>query len=418
MQIRKSLKIAFAFPFILVLLLVGCVPGTPIATITPTSPQSVTGQATPTALPVQPSVTATTSSGAGGPLDSIRMIDETQGWAIAAQSVLRTEDGGKSWSDVTPTGIETIVSTVPTPAPQGLNSIELKGAFLDAQTAWIAVPGLDRVTFFHTVDGAQTWQTTNLVFSTPQPASYPVEIISFTFLNAQTGWLFRSTGMAAGHGFVELYRTEDSSATWSLIAEGNENASGETGTIITAGQKTGVSFRDPENGWLTGSDAGNAIYLYRTKDGGLTWNFQELAIPDGYTAEGGSARSYPPTFFDGNNGLMPIYLGSTEPKFNLFFYFTSDGGDSWYATTPLISATPGNGFVWDWSDSLHGFAAEDGTGTFYTTSDGGKTWSKSTSDGVKFSELDFVSPVTGWAISDGSLVKTADGGKTWQTIYP
>jgi photosystem II stability/assembly factor-like uncharacterized protein len=425
MQIKKGSQIASSLILILILFTVGCVPSAP-TTIAISSPQTATGQVIPlnTAPPantttptVQPSETLTMSSGASDPLNFVQMVNETQGWAIADQSVLRTENGGKSWSDVTPTRIETVMSTIPTPAPQGLNSIELKGAFLDAQTAWIAAPGLDRITFFHTVDGGRTWQASELVVSTPQQV-YPIEIVSFTFLNVQTGWLFRSTSGGLGHGFVELYQTQNSGASWSLVAEGNENASGETGSITTLGQKTGVSFRDTANGWLTGSSAYNAIYVYRTKDGGLTWNFQELPIPDGYTAEGGSARSYPATFFDDKKGLMPIYLGKTTPSFNLFFYITTDGGDSWFSTTPLSSPTPTNGFVWNWSDSLHGFAAEDGTGILYTTSDGGKSWSKSTLAGLKFSQLDFISQLIGWAISDGYLVKTVDGGKNWRTIYP
>lgn len=376
--------------------------------------------ATPSAIPTEtttPTSPPATSGAISGPLNFILIINETQGWGIAAQSVLRTENGGKSWSDITPTGIETIMSTIPTPAPQGLNSIELKGAFLDAQTAWIAAPGLDKVTFFHTVDGGQTWQASELVVvSTPQQV-YPIDIISLTYLNAQTGWLLRQTGGGLGHGFVELYQTQNSGATWSLVAEANKNTSGaEMGSITTIGQKTGVSFRDMANGWLTGSSSGNAIYVYRTKDRGLTWNIQELSIPDGYTAEGGSAQSYPATFFDDQKGLMPIYLGKTIPSINLFFYITTDGGDSWSPTKPLSSPT--TPFVWNWLDPSHGFAAEDGTGILYTTTDGGKSWSKNTVAGVKFSQLDFISPLIGWGISEGFLVQTLDGGKNWQTIYP
>jgi photosystem II stability/assembly factor-like uncharacterized protein len=352
MQIKKGPQIASTLTLVLILITVGCVPGTPIATVAFASPQTVTGEATPlnTAPPVktitptvQPSAALTTSSGMSGPLDFVHMINEAQGWGIANQSVLRTDNGGKIWSNVTPTGIETVVSTIPTPA-QGLNYYEFKAAFLDAQTAWIAAPRLDGITFFHTVDGGRTWLATELVVvSTPQQV-YAIDIISFIFLNTQTGWLLRSKGMATGQGFVELYQTQNSGATWHLIAEGNETASGEIGSITTSGQKTGVIFRDTANGWLTGSSHGNAIYLYRTKDGGLTWNFQELSIPNGYTAEGGSAQSYPATFFDDKKGLMPVYLGNTTPSINLFFYITADGGESWSATTPLSSPT--NDFVW------------------------------------------------------------------------
>jgi len=421
----------FSATLMLAILLSACQPVlTPTAHSTQTPspgipPQTRTGQAIPltTALlgkmitpTTSPSATLTARSGASRPLDFVHMCSDEQGWAIAAQSVLRTENGGKSWSVVTPAGMETVASSIPTPAPQRAKSIELRGAFLDAQTAWIAAPDLDKITIFHTGDGGLTWQTNELVVTTPQQV-YPIEINSFTFLNAQTGWLLRSTGMAAGQGFVELYLTQNSGVSWHQTAEANQNISGgETGNITTNGQKTGVSFRDTANGWLTGSSHDNAIFLYRTKDEALTWNYQKLSVPEGYTAESGSAQSYPATFFDDKKGVMPIYLASTTPSINLFFYMTTDGGDHWVPTTPLKSAA--YRFVWSWPDFLHGFAAEDGTGILYITSDASSAWSKSTVAGVKFSQIDFISPLIGWALSDGYLVQTIDGGKNWQLIYP
>jgi hypothetical protein len=116
------IKKLFCFLFPIFILLSGCSDTNPPLATLPTE----------TATPTSPPATPGTIS---GPLNFILMIDETQGWGIAAQSVLRTENGGKSWSDVTPTGIESVESTIPTPAPQGLNSMELKEAFLDAQTA-------------------------------------------------------------------------------------------------------------------------------------------------------------------------------------------------------------------------------------------------------------------------------------------
>ncbi len=401
--------------------MVGCALNTPVVPVTLPPPQTATGQAAsintaPSAKTTTPanqlSGTQTTSDGTSEPLNFVRMIDATQGWGIANRSILRTENGGTSWSNVTPAEVETVASTIPA---EGLSSFELKGAFLDAQTAWIAAPGLDNITLFHTADGGRTWQTSDLVVSTVGQV-YPIEITSFTFLNAQTGWLLRSTGMAAGQGFVELYQTQTGGASWRLVAEASPNASGgQTGSITTGGQKTGASFRDTANGWLTGYSAANAIYVYRTRDGGTTWSFQPLSVPGGYTAEGGSAQSYPPAFFDDKKGLMPIYLGKTRPGITLFFYMTT-GGDSWSPTTPISSST--NDFVWNWADSSHGFVAEEGTGILYSTSDGGKSWSKITVSGLKFSQLDFISPVIGWGISDGSLVQTLDGGKDWHTIYP
>jgi len=423
MQIKKEFQIVLSL--ILILFISSCGPSAVTTALTlmqattqevlPLDTLVMTETSTPTPM-FLPSETPTMNNGVSEPFDFIQMIDETQGWGIAAQLVLRTEDGGKTWSDVTPIEMKTVISTFPTPAPQGVNLIELKGTFIDAQTAWVAVPGLDKVTIFHTVDGGQTWQTNELVASTSQQAAYPIDIISFTFINAQMGWLLRSTIESIGHESIELYQTKDNGASWRLIAEAKQNISGkETGSITTNGQKTGISFRNTTNGWLTGSSQENAIFLYRSVDGGSKWNRQELAIPNGYTATGGSAQSYPVAFFDDNNGVMPVYLGSGSPSINLVFYITKDGGNSWSSTTPLSSPT--NDFIWSWPDALHGFAAENQTGILYITVDGGKTWSKSTLGGVALSQLDFVSATTGWALANGNLFKTIDGGMSWVSIY-
>jgi photosystem II stability/assembly factor-like uncharacterized protein len=418
-QVTSTLSLALLMLFITA----GCFLITPKTTGSITPFQTATRQeellktSQPTKITIsitQLPGTRTTSSGASKLLDFVKMISDTQGWGIANESILRTENGGRSWSNVTPTEIGTILATIP---EQGLSSFKLQGAFLNTQNAWIAAPGLGKITVFQTSNSGLTWQANESVaLPTPQEV-YPILIDSFSFLNSQTGWLLMSKGMALGQGFVELYQTQNSGSSWRLVAEANQNASGEeSGAITILGQKTGVSFRDTTNGWLTGYSMGNSIYLYSTKDGGLTWNFQPLLIPIGYTATGGSAKSYPPIFFNDKNGLMPIYLGNTTPGINLFFYLTDDGGDSWSSTTSISSPT--NDFVWSWADYKHGFVAEEGKSILYFTSDSGKSWSTIMLSGLKISQLDFISVSIGWGISEGSLIQTLDGGKNWIKIYP
>jgi hypothetical protein len=81
---------------------------------------------------------------------------------------------------------------------------------------------LDRITLFYTKDGGHTWQKTELVvsISTPQQV-YPIDIISFTFLNAQTGWLLRSTGGGTGEnasgGYMPPGTSEEIADWWGVI---------------------------------------------------------------------------------------------------------------------------------------------------------------------------------------------------------
>ncbi len=418
MQNQKRLKIKYilAWLTLLPLMAAGCSARTasPASQASPASPASPAGrtprvtEATPSRTP-RPTLTPTPAAASGNvALDFVHMIDAQQGWGLSQDTVWKTADGGTSWTNVTPPGIETVFAAIPT---QGSSSFKISGAFWDAQTAWIAAAGLDKITILYTVDGGGTWKTSEISVSAQQ--TYPIQITSFTFLNSQTGWLLRSTNTATGSEYVELYQTQDGGTTWHLVV--GANPASTDGTITSVGIKTGIGFRDASNGWLAGSSTGNAVFLYWTQDAGLTWNLEQLAIPSGYTAIGSSANSLPPTFFDDQNGILPVYLGGAAPGMNLFFYRTGDGGKTWLPTTPLLSSS--NIFVWDWPDASHGFAAIDGTNTLNVTKDGGKTWSPINIDGVNFHQLDFISPTTGWAILDnGTLGQTVDGGNTWKVI--
>ncbi len=58
----------------------------------------------------------------------------------------------------------------------------------------------------------------------------------------------------------------------------------------------------------------------------------------------------------------------------------------------------------------------------YATSDGGQHWTKQyVAFNVDASQLNFVTPDTGWAIelqpnSNRQLLKTTDGGHTWEQV--
>ena len=414
----KLLRVIILFLPMLFLFVSACAPSpTTKVTATPIPTMAVTGQANPTkivvttetALPLlQPSSSPKTNLQT--PITSIHMVNELQGWAISQMLVMYTKDGGKTWLDITPKEIQTIFSSLP---HQGQNVFEFKAAFVDTQEAWLAVPQPGKITLIRTDDSGKNWQTTSLSITQPQGA-FPVQITSLVFVDPQMGWLLLSTGESAGQENVELFQTKDSGITWNLVADTGQNAS--VGKITSDGTKTGLAFRDTSEGWLTGSTHGNAVFLYQTMDGGATWNTQSLDLPEGFTATGGSATSYPPIFFDNQHGVMPVYLGSSTPGINLFFYRTTDGGAHWVATSFIHAQT--NRFYWSWVDATYGFVAEVATDNLYTTTDAGQSWTKIISGTLQFSELDFISASTGWAISSGMIYQTQDGGQLWVPINP
>jgi len=106
------------------LLLTAC--GTPSSTtatqgtVTPVTTSPASG-----AVKTQPAAANTPSSTPGAPLQAIRMVDMSNGWALTTKgTVLKTSDGGRHWQDVTP--------KAPTPDKNS------QSEFLTAQVAWLA----------------------------------------------------------------------------------------------------------------------------------------------------------------------------------------------------------------------------------------------------------------------------------------
>ena len=93
------------------------------------------------------------------------------------------------------------------------------------------------------------------------------------FVNAQDGWVLADFGGgAAGSEGVNLFRTTDGGQTWSLVASA-------PGTLPLQGIKSGMGWISATTGWITGSIANpNVFYLYRTQDGGVSWQQQSLPV--------------------------------------------------------------------------------------------------------------------------------------------
>jgi len=135
-----------------------------------------------------------------GELLSLYMVSETAGWALTGTAVLRTNDGGETWTDVTP--------------ESAAGATIDAASFLDAHRGWCTAvrevtPG---IVIFRTADGGKSWQSRTVETKYPPPAA------TLQFTDARNGWLMVSLGVAAGSEGVEIYRTGDGGASWSLAA--------------------------------------------------------------------------------------------------------------------------------------------------------------------------------------------------------
>jgi photosystem II stability/assembly factor-like uncharacterized protein len=337
-------------------------------------------------------------------VNGFKMVDSNNGWAKKTSTVLRTTDGGITWSNVTPPAI-LLQSRL----------VEISAKFLDSQTAYLAVPNGTgaAISVYATNDGGSTWRISEA--GDKSLRDYPPQNPSFTFADKEIGWILAPYDAAMGSEDTELFQTTDGGLKWNMIAGvtyGQNNPHG----YPFEGIKNGVTFADRQNGFLTGFTHGNGIWLFASHDSGQNWQKQAVSIPKGYSADGGAATTYPPQFFGGKDGILPVSF-STDQKRIAMFYATHDKGKTWEQTTPLM---PDRSMLeaWDFINADRGFATDGAN--IYVTVDGAKSWTKYPLQGLDFESvrLNFVSQKIGFATGKTHLYRTLDGGVTWKLMKP
>lgn len=370
--------------------------GTPLPSSMPSSVASPSTKPTPgvtpgvqSAYPLLPPV-------------AFKMFDGSKGWAAGEDTnrVLRTVDGGRHWSDVTPRGVRA-GSWIP--------------YFLDASNAWIASslqPGSGSadysVEIYRTSDGGSSWQP---VGTAAADQGWPAVL---DFVDSRHGWLWMRLGGAAGSDGVAFYATVDGGATWSKVSE--TDPSGDQAHLPLGCLKVGPVFLSTSTGWQPGTcNGGDGPFLYVTHDGGRTWNKVVIQLPAGYSACMCTVNAL--RFSDSRNGnfVLNIYQGLNVPQ--NFLYTTRDAGASWQPGPSL----PANSFTYYFLDSSHGWTLNAKTNGLLFTTDGGQHWSTvGTIPGTHVvMDLQFVTAKIGWALSPldagEAILRTDDGGLTWTT---
>jgi photosystem II stability/assembly factor-like uncharacterized protein len=333
------------------------------------------------------------------------MVTRQFGWAVSLHSILQTVDGGHHW---------TVTRHITDRGPYlGADLVAI-----DRRHVWVAAS--TRV--FFTIDGGRRWRVSGPLNADPVPGrGITFGSPAMSFVDLHDGWILTTGGAAAGSAAYSVYRTKNGGATWSRIAYNallpNQPSRGRLPSCDCLG---GISFRDHQAGWVTGSPLAvdTELIFERTADGGVSWSPQALPLPHGFQQF--DVSTAPPAFF-GAAGILPV--GFVRP--NAFvLYASGDGGATWHETTP-VREPPGSSFadadtfaldpahVWAWINQA-----------LYQTSDGGGHWHRLSQHlavhGI--SELQFLTPRIGYMLSEylggggGSpyLLETTNGGRTWR----
>ena len=214
----------------------------------------------------------------------------------AAVDIYSTSDGGVTWN---------AVYTMQLGVGGDVNSLPFSGqksgfAFLDGLKGWVGgnIPMDGYIYLYTSLDGGHVWMKQNPVLPTGYESAM-TEVMSPRFFNDLQGVL--PIRIMTDSFTFDFYRTQDGGVTWTstepVIVSGQFSIASlqdifvwDGGPILKVTQDGGQSwnvvstninvtdilmsmqFVDSQTGWILTGDAANHHSLYKTIDGGATWN--------------------------------------------------------------------------------------------------------------------------------------------------
>lgn len=299
----------------------------------------------------------------------VDFIDAQNGWLVGEhQIVLRTSDGGATWSQ---------------------QYVDTRNYALHAVQMWSATRGWavgnggassgSGSAILATTDG-QTWA--------PQAEPPYIGVLKdLCFVSATEGWAVGTSS--------HIIHTTTGGAAWAESHTGVPDG-------VDAVDFNGVDFADAQHGWAVGEDFNQLpqgdwwASVYATADGGASWSF---SLP-GRTSVAGRFNDVEAVT---PGGLWAVGEDTTRPYGERgMIWYSGNGGSSWtrqavpaetdaLASVHFVSATTG----WAVGDDV-----------ILATGDGGATWVREDSDRYDgdFTGVDAVDAGTAWASAFGDKV--------------
>jgi len=333
-------------------------------------------------------------------LVEIHFLNELDGWGVTETQIVRTNDGGITWYNVTPPDLTETGSTVET-------------FILDNQHAWVQKPDFNNFPnnglLYHTTDGGLTWTISSTPFSGGD----------LSFIDVNNGWMLADLGVGAGSNAIAVFQTRDGGATWTQTYTNDPNLPNAGDSLPLGGIKSGLTPLNMQTGWVSGvTYASGTVYLFRTDDGGHTWTPVTLELPAGAANFELGIDKDQMQFVSATDGFLAVRMSGEATQTAV--YITNDAGNTWTLTPTLIPNAGASEFL-----SVQEAIIYNGE-QFYVTHDGARTWNTVSPNivfGDSFADMDFVNPNTGWVITvdpanHRSLNRTTDGGATWSPELP
>ena len=322
-----------------------------------------------------------------------------QGFLSGKGFLMRSSDGGKSWTTIRVPVPSADVSTLVTTS---------KPIYSNGMTAIVVqYQGQNRnTTVILRINGQ------GQVVSTSSPLITNTPVMT-NFASPLDGW---ATTAPWQPNHPQLYRTTNGGQTWEAMPVNDQ-------MLMTNPR---MHFITPTVGFAfaANQDTGSPV-IWRTRDGGQTWQrlMMKIYATGGPASPNQNSSPPPPQFTPGSidfvSGSVGYLIGNygngqTEEG---RVYKTTDAGKHWteiYHTGVGIAAIDALG-----NDVWISVGAQAGStqGTLMFSRDGGKSFTRLASRGL--TSIDFVSPNDGYAVQAGDmfnnkLLSTRDGGQIWK----
>jgi photosystem II stability/assembly factor-like uncharacterized protein len=358
------------------------------------------------------------------------MVNDTLGFACGSdQNLYRSINGGLNWE------------LLQAPFYISLYSIE----FVNENIGWA---GGYNPYILKTTNGGNNWD-----YQLLPVYPYGFNIFSIHFNNSNFGYV---AAIENEHGVILI--TTDAGNNWNKIVM-------ETSSLGDA------YFSDLQNGWARTADA-----LYKTTNGGITWEIKALNCAEFFFIDDSNSWGifdlnrifYSENGWDTYNeqieSVTSEFLQSITIKDTLNVFVcgqeniigTTDGGKNWniyFSSTPdtqLNSITTINNFIWAvgnfgqvvcsknngstfeifflpayWLSDVYFIDENKGfivggnvEGEFFLTTDAGLTWDslQTTPKSEGFNKIKFSSDSIGYMSSNEGIYKSTDQGNTWQLV--
>ncbi|MEX2116561.1 MAG: YCF48-related protein [Bacteroidota bacterium] len=374
----------------------------------------------------------------GSRYKGLQFVDSTNGWSWTnAGVILRTTDGGTSWSDA---------SIQAGPPYNYLFDVK----FIDGTNGWAVTSGVPPV-ITRTTNGGDNWTFLNIP---SQLNNGYYNLTTVFFCNPMVGFVTTDMG--------RIFKTADGGSTWTsgyfdfqfrsinmicFVDTSRGFAIGERPLLRSTNSGTSwfedgrvqngvaINFVDSVHGWILMSQDSIAI----TEDGGDSWSlffcdgagdgqnsiaFYDtlkgwIASNDGISISSNGGRNW--TRIQGTVSYNSIYPVTTSRAWatggnSLFLqnriYESTDGGLSWIERSGRVTESDLSAV--DFLDSSLGWAI--GGTTILRTTNSGVTWAKHFEDTVVFSDIAFFDRGNALACAGSRVYKTVDSGQTWTSI--